>query len=274
MVVATRHPRTDDADAIDVVRVAGATADGVNQAEVGAVLAAVRGLAATGQTGVGVVSPFRAQADALECALLDEFPLAEIERLGLRVGTVHAFQGSEAEVVVASFAVTPGDPAGRFRLLADPHLFNVLITRARQRLVVVTSLAAADARGLVGDFLRYADAPPPAGAPAVDPTTSRWRDALAVELARLGVPARPDYQVGAWRLDLCVGPAPVAIGLTCGVHPAGVAAHVEREQALRRAGWQLRDVFASRWAGDPVRAALEVAATIGASGTVTTQIGA
>ena len=74
---------------------------------------------------------------------------------------MHAFQGSEAEVVVASLGLTPGDTAGRRRFVADPHLFNVLITRARERLIVVTALTGAD--GLLGDYLAYADKPPQPG---------------------------------------------------------------------------------------------------------------
>ncbi len=69
-----------------------------------------------------MVSPFRAQAEALEAALLRAFAVDRIEEFGLRVGTVHAYQGSEADVVVASLGLAPGDAAGRRRFVADPHL--------------------------------------------------------------------------------------------------------------------------------------------------------
>jgi hypothetical protein len=36
-----------------------------------------------------VVSPFRAQADALEAMILAGYDVEDIERLGLRAGTVH-----------------------------------------------------------------------------------------------------------------------------------------------------------------------------------------
>jgi hypothetical protein len=256
--VATRHPRTESRDAIDVVRVPGGTvAQGVNAAEVTAVVEVVRELAESGRTGIGVISPFRPQADAIEAALLAAFPVDRIEALRLRVGTVHAFQGSEADVVVASLGLASGDAAGRRRFVADPHLFNVLITRARERLVVVTSLASAD--GLLGDYLAYADKPPQPD-PGTDATG--WAATLSAELHRLGVSVRPGYAVGAWQLDLCVGPAETAIGVLCGVHPLGPDAHVARQRALHRAGWRLVDGFPSRWQGDPRRAALEIAAAL------------
>ena len=258
IAVATRHPRTEVRDAIDVRRVDGATvANGVNAAEVAAVVEVVRGLAGDGRTGIGVISPFRPQAEAIEAALLAAFPVDQIEALRLRVGTVHAFQGSEADVVVASLGLVPGDAAGRRRFVADPHLFNVLITRARERLVVVTSLTTAD--GLLGDYLAYADKPPHPE-PGADPTG--WAATLSAELHQLGVSVRPDYAVGTWRLDLCVGPAETAIGVLCGVHPDGPAAHVARQRALHRAGWRLVDGFPSRWQGDPRRAALEIASAL------------
>lgn len=275
IAVATRHPRNESVDAIDVVRVPDATVrEGVNRAEVTAAVAVVRDLAATagrrpdpasaGDRGICVVTPFRAQADALESALLKEFPVEEIERLGLRVGTVHAFQGSEADVVVASLGLVDDDSPARTRFVSDPQLFNVLVTRARQRMVVVTSLTAptsltgpAPRNGLLSDYLDHASrAPVPvaSGGPA-----RGWAAALAAELRRAGVPARLDYPVGRWRVDICAGEGAAAAGLVCAVHPDGIDAHLRRQQFLARTGWRLHDAFASRWAGDPVAAAVALA---------------
>ncbi|MFI6327451.1 AAA domain-containing protein [Micromonospora chersina] len=255
----TRHPRNERADVIDVLTVDGATVvDGVNQAEVAAALDLVRRLADDPPAGgIAVVSPFRAQADALEAALLAAYDVDEIERLGLRTCTVHAFQGSEADVVVASLGLVDDDPPSRHRFVAEPNLFNVLVTRARARLAVVTSLRSP--QGLVGDYLAYAGRPP--AAPDAEPVTG-WTAEVAEELRRLGLPVRPGYPVGRWRVDLCVGTGTDAVGVVCAVHPEGVAAHLERQRTLTRAGWRLHDVFASRWADDPIRAALDLASRI------------
>ncbi|GIG95452.1 DEAD/DEAH box helicase [Plantactinospora mayteni] len=323
IAVATRHPGNETADVIDVLTVpATGTEAGVNRAEVAAAVAEVRRLAEAGLVGIGVITPFRAQADALESALVAAFPVTEIERLGLRVGTVHSFQGSEAETVLVSLAVTDPVPAGRMRFLTDPNLFNVMVTRARRRMVVLTSQSAPN--GLLGDYLRYAASPPeprgepvavpavPAGGPAggtasetvparppgAGPTAAGspppaslgspapaaagslpprsagspapaaagslapvgWAGELAAELARLGLPVRRHYPVGRWTVDLCVGAGESAVGLNCAAHPAGPAAHIARHRALVQAGWVVVDAFASRWGGDPVRAALDVAA--------------
>ncbi|BCY07161.1 DEAD/DEAH box helicase [Actinoplanes sp. L3-i22] len=252
VAVLTRTPLADETDAIDVLHVPGAAlVKGVNEAEVAAALETVSALAAAGQRGIGVISPFRAQAEALEAALLRAFPAERIEELHLRVGTVHAFQGSEAEVVVVSLALLDGDSPSRRRFVTDPQLFNVMTTRARRRLIVLTSLTAPT--GLIGDYLRHAEGPR-----AVDPGAEPegWAAELAAELKLLDVPVRPGYPVGPWTLDLCVG----AVGVFCTVHPDGPAAHLERQSALHRAGWRLVDAFPSRWHGDVRRAALELAA--------------
>jgi hypothetical protein len=259
MALVTRHPRNEATDVIDVVRVDGAQQrDGVNDAEVESVIATVRELAGAGAAGIGVITPFRAQADALEAALIGAFDLAEIERLGLRVGTVHAYQGSESEIVVASLGLVDGDTAARARFAADPHLFNVMVTRARRRMVVVTSLR--DVAGIIGDYLRYSEAPPIYKPPLGDGAgpAGEWAAALAAEFGRAGVPARPGYQVGNWVVDLCVGTGDAAVGLFCGVHPLGPDAHIERRRELTRAGWNLVDAYPSRWGANASRAAVEL----------------
>jgi hypothetical protein len=260
ITLATRHPSNELTDAIEVVRVAGTVADGVNKPEVAAVVQVVRDLAAAGRTGIAVVTPFRAQAEALESALLAAFPVHEIELLGLRAGTVHAFQGSEAETVVASLGLVEGDAAGRRRFASEPNLFNVLITRARRRMVVVTSLDGA-ADGLVGEYLAYSAAAPPVSHVAAA-EEGDWAHRLADELERVGMPARLGYPVGQWRVDICAGTGVQAVGLTCAVHRDGPAAHLERYRALVGAGWRMVDAFPSRWSGNPVEAALALAAPL------------
>jgi hypothetical protein len=258
--VMTRHPRNEELDAIDVVAPAPipSTERSVRRDEVLAVTRLVRARADAGGRDIGVISPFREQADALEHALMDEFSAVELQQLGLRVGTVHSFQGGERDTVIASLGLGADDPAGRRRFVEQPNLFNVMITRARRQMIVVTSLPA-DGAGLVGEYLRYAAAAlPPVSRTDRDRTDApTWREALAEELARYGT-VRVDYPVGPWLLDLCFGDGDDAVLLECGVHPDGVDAHIERRLTLMGLGWQVRDAFPSRWEHNAARAALEL----------------
>jgi hypothetical protein len=260
--VATRHPRVESTDAIDVVRVAGRFEgaarrgdDGVNRAEVDTVLEVVAGLDPVADGTVGIVTPFRAHADALEAAALDALPLDRVRELGLKVGTVHEFQGAERDTLVVSLAVADDAPPGSRRFVEDPHLVNVMVTRGRRRVVVVTSLTG-DPGGLLGAYLDHAERPPapPAGAVSDD----RWTVGLAVELGRAGTPVRPGYPVGPWTVDLCLGDGDDAWALLTRPHPDGPTAHVARRDTLVRAGWHVVEVFPSAYAGEVVPAALDL----------------
>lgn len=250
----TRHPSTQQVDAIDVVSVDGVRGDnGVNLVEVSTVMAMLAELRDEGWRSVGIVTPFRAQADAIESAILDKLSLEDISAIGLRVGTVHAFQGGERDLMLVSLGLDRSSPAASRRFVEDPNLFNVMITRARERLIVLSSLGEVD--GLVGDYLRWADRGLDAregGEP-----TSVWASALASELQRAGLTVAHRYPVGRWEIDLVVGEGAAAIGIECGVHRAGPDPHMERHMALRAAGWRLIDAFPSRW-NDAATAAIEL----------------
>lgn len=251
----TQHPGTEARDAIHTVTITGQRDDsGVNRAEIAAVLGEVARYAASGETSIGIVSPFRAQADALEEAILSAYGPEEIDRLGLRVGTVHAFQGNERDVVVASLAIAPDDAPGSLRFLQNPNLFNVLVTRARREMVVVTSVSLQDlSAGLLADYLRHAEfALRPAESAA---TPAGWAGEVLEELRVFGIPVVAGYPVAGWSVDLAIGAGKDAIGVECRVHPDGSTAHVEQHLALRRAGWRMVDAFQSRWLTDAEGAA-------------------
>ncbi|MDN3239835.1 DEAD/DEAH box helicase [Glycomyces tritici] len=255
----TTHPRNHESDAISVHRVAAQSSqEGVVEAEVSRALELLAELVDAGATGLAVISPFRAQAEAIEAGILKRFDLETIRRHRMRAGTVHAFQGSEAETVVVALGVAEGDAAGRRRFAAGPNLFNVMVTRARAHLHVVT--AVGDPDGLIGEFLRYADQAP--RSPGNGDAVGKWTARLADALEGAEVPVRQAYPVGHWTLDLVVGDAEEAIGVVAEVHPEGPSAHVARHRALRRAGWRIEEAFPSAYGDDPSMAAIDLLAEL------------
>ncbi|WP_030144504.1 DEAD/DEAH box helicase [Glycomyces sp. NRRL B-16210] len=257
----TTHPRNHDADAITVHRVDAKRADaaGLIPAEVDRAVDLLAELVERGERGLAVLSPFRAQAEAIEAAIVRRFDLGTLRERRIRSGTVHAFQGSEAPTVIAALGAADGDPAGRRRFLAGPNLFNVMVTRAREHLHLVTALG--EPSGLVGDFLAYADRPPRSPEGGGDAGT--WAGAVAAALAGSEATVRLDYPVGHWSVDLVLGDGEEAAGVICGVHPEGPEAHLARHRALRQAGWRLADAFPSSYADDPSRAAVALLADLG-----------
>ena len=262
--VATRAPSTASRDCVKVVWTEGSRdRSGVVAAEVDWVIQELERLHALGMRSVGVITPFRAQADALEAAVLGRFSADDLERLDLRVGTVHAFQGNERDVVVASLGVGPDQDGAPWRFIENPHLFTVFVTRARRHLTMVVS-GDPPAGGLMASYLAQADrppGPPPDGAPV-----SQWVEDVAEDLRGGGVPVITSYPCGRHLVDICIEhPGDVAIQGT--VHRDGPAAHVERHLALMRSNWQVLEAFPSRWSQRRGELIVDLVARVGASST-------
>ena len=254
--MATRRPTTESRDCVRLVRTAGARTDaGVVQAEVDRVIVEVRRLLRDQEPSVGVLTPFRAQADALEAATLEAFTAAELESLDLRVGTVHAFQGNERDVIVASLGLGPDDAAASWRFVEDPHLFAVFVTRARRRMVLLYS-ADPPAGSLVEAYLAQADSPP--GPPAPAGPASAWIQTVAEHLAFGGAEVRTAYPSGRHVIDITLCDPGRNVGIECDVHPDGPGAHIERHLGLRRAGWDLAGAHRSRWDERPGELAVDL----------------
>ena len=108
--------------------------------------------------GVGVVAPHRAQGSLTVTRLAELLrPLgANFGQIRAAVDTVERFQGGQRDVIVASFGL--GDPdliASEDEFLYDIRRFNVLVTRARVKVIVLMSrsvlLHLSDDQGVARD---------------------------------------------------------------------------------------------------------------------------
>jgi hypothetical protein len=251
----TAHPRLHGTDRITVHHVdATSSVKGTVQAEVDQVMALLTELVGRGERDLAVLCPFRAQIEAIESAIIKAFDVEQLREHRIRSGTVHSFQGGEADTVIAAFGIGPGDAAGRKRFIANPNLFNVMVSRSRRTLHVVTALREAD--GILGEFLTYAERSH--RAPASDASGEGWTGKIAAALLHADVEVHCDYPVGGWTVDLVAGSGDGAVGVVCRPHPDGARAHVARQRTLLRAGWRLVDVFPSAYGDDAARAALDV----------------
>ena len=99
-------------------------------------------------TSIGIISPYRAQADFLREKLSD------LE--GLEVDSVDAFQGREKEVILVSLVRSNTEQQVGF--LNDLRRMNVAITRARRHLLVVGDSATLTAHPFYNRFIERAHA--------------------------------------------------------------------------------------------------------------------
>lgn len=173
---------------------------------------------------IGVVTPFRAQANLIREMVQRDVALAEaLVNAEFLAETAHRFQGDERDLILFSPVVGPGLPGGSIGFLSKtPNLFNVAITRARCCLVVVGSRAALGGCGVdhMEAFARYfeelrvkgAEAPRE-GAPDLGPRypkvarpelVSDWEHRFYERLYRAGVKPIPQYPVEGYLLDFAV----------------------------------------------------------------------
>jgi hypothetical protein len=88
----------------------------------------------------GIVTPHRAQVSRIRNHLLGECGFAS--RPEPAVATVDRFQGQERDLVIASYSVSDPDyVAMEAEFLLDPRRFNVTLTRARSKFVMLASEA-------------------------------------------------------------------------------------------------------------------------------------
>jgi very-short-patch-repair endonuclease len=130
----------------------------VNESEAQAVVAELENLVKRGYTGsIGVVSPFRAQANRIrDIVSQKQWMAAPLASADFLVDVVHSFQGDERDVILFSPVVSRNTPRGALWFIdSNEHkekLFNVSVTRARAALIVVGDKSAIS--GCASEHLR------------------------------------------------------------------------------------------------------------------------
>ena len=110
----------------------------INYDEIKAMIKELNRLKSTGYEGsIGVVTPYRAQANLMQKELLKDEALHSwfLSNRGGSINTVHLFQGDERDTMFFSAVVTK-DINPSVMNFFKPNLFNVAITRARAALWV------------------------------------------------------------------------------------------------------------------------------------------
>ncbi|KMT66328.1 hypothetical protein XM47_04640 [Catenovulum maritimum] len=117
---------------------------GVNQIETEQVINAIREEIAndsiTGhQHTIGVISPFRHQAEFIAQAIESAFTPQQINDHKLRAASPFGFQGEERDIMLISFAID-NQAKRAAAYLNKPDVFNVTITRAKQKQILFLSI--------------------------------------------------------------------------------------------------------------------------------------
>ncbi len=174
---------------------------------------------------IGVVSPFRAQADLVRKLAYQNDALAtRLMHLDFLAYTAHRFQGDERDLIIFSPVVSSGiqDSALRF-LRNNRYLFNVAVTRARAALIIVGDYSACLDSGVeylskyahyVRDLERYEPGPsviptesdlgaeyPQVAKPEL---VSDWERLFYKDLYSCGIRPIPQYEEDQYILDFAI----------------------------------------------------------------------
>ncbi len=209
---------------------------------------------------IGVVSPFRDHADAIQTALIGALTGAEVRDHELVVGTAHGLQGDEKDVVVLATSVDPAAQAASLRFLQNPNVWNVAITRARHRLHVVTSVGPDTLPpGLLRDYLESVSAPVQAETWAGGEPRTHLAAELAEMLRPFGVVLTAFATAGTVVDVLLIREGEASLAIVCdGTDEDGEGDPLEELESLARAGYRPVRFSERAWLADGARVMAEL----------------
>jgi very-short-patch-repair endonuclease len=233
---------------------------------------------------LGVACFSVAQRNAIDDALYSRHLTSAVEAFApngerLFVKNLETVQGDERDVIFISVGYGK-DPQGRISANFGPishdggeRRLNVLISRARSRCMVFSSILSgdipADAKPLgtrmLRDFLYFVET----GKFAAGQVTgyefdSPFEEAVALAITRAGYDVQPQVGVSGFRIDLGVldprQPGRFILGIECDgaiYHSARCARDRDRlrQEVLERQGWRLYRIWSTDWFSNPEREA-------------------
>lgn len=231
-------------------------ASGRNEQEANAVLTEIKTLIAETQgnadaaQSIGVLCPFRSQVDYLAKHIDQEISFDAMKRHDLLVGTAHAFQGEERDVMFLSLAVDSDSHWASFRFLENPNLLNVAITRARHRQSVFASFDPSElpTQSLFARWLNSIAAikkPDSMNESKAEP----FRDEILRLAERDGWQAWVDYPIAGLQLDLILAAGAKMLAVDLVGYPGDLqeAFSLERYRVLHRSGLRMFPLSYRRW---------------------------
>lgn len=84
---------------------------------------------------IGIISPFRAQVEQLKISVPKVLSEYMIKKHQIEIGTAHTFQGDERDIILMSWTFANNSFPQSITFLQKPNLFNVAITRAKNKCI-------------------------------------------------------------------------------------------------------------------------------------------
>lgn len=199
---------------------------------------------------IGVISPFRKQAEYLQSLISSKLSPDDIVRHNILVGTPYHFQGEERDYMYLSFAVCDQSKAAA-NYLNNENMFNVAITRAREKQYVYVSITgdSLNPRNLLARYLAHSYQAQQVETPAL---VDEFQRQVMAALTEKKIEVWPTYTVAHCTLDILCH----FNGHYVGVDLVGYPGQYESSytlltyQTFRRAGLQVIPIEYGVWLND------------------------
>lgn len=244
-----------------------------NRIEADAVVRTVRRLVSDPQNvnlSIGVISPFRQQADLVQGLLEREFEHDPevLQRHQILASTADGFQGDERDIILYSFRMGPSSNPNSLGVLErEEERFNVAFSRAKR--LCISFLSCAPSRlpssGVTRSWIQHTQAVVNGDFLTADPGQSDHFDSeferkVCQRLRDRGLRVTTQVPCGNFRIDLV---ARDAEGRTLAVECDGEwkrdalgqlrPEDYQRQDILERAGWTVHRISGRRYLLDPIR---------------------
>lgn len=247
------------AEHVSFIPLTGSQKKGVNEEEAIEIIKRIReqidaeiDLPETLKTSIGILSPFRKQVDYLFNVLITSFTIQEIKQHQLIVGTAFTFQGNERDLMHISFALDDTAASGSFTYLNRKDVFNVSITRAKNRQLIYHSFSEARLKPntLLAHFFRFYkhDLSDDVGQLTVD----KFCLEVGHVLKEKGYPIWTNFEVSGVQIDLLTAVDGQFLGIDLIGYPGEMEDYysLERYKMIERGKIKLFPLPYSLWKGD------------------------
>lgn len=220
--------------------------------EIASIIAAMTEMKAYDNASIGVISMVgQEQAIVIDSLLQRRLATSKYSKHNMLCGNASQFQGDERDIVIISMVDTCDTPPLSIRQSEDfKKTFNVAASRARNQLWVVHSLnPSTDLKP--GDLrlrlIQHAENPT-ALKQAIEATQQKadrksvvFEPMVIRDLMQNGFRITPQFEVGAYTIDMVVEGATKRIAIECDgdrYHPPEkLADDIQRQMVLERLGW-------------------------------------
>ncbi|WP_426357224.1 DEAD/DEAH box helicase [Pseudocolwellia sp. HL-MZ19] len=150
---------------------------------------------------IGVISPFRHQAEHIAKEIEANFSQVEIVKHKVRAATPYGFQGEERDIMLISFSVD-NDSKRAAVYLNKADVFNVTITRARQKQILFLSIDESQLpeqnllRKYLGSISQFE------ATHSVTTDLDEFQQNVIGELEILGIKTWPSYNLAGTEVDI------------------------------------------------------------------------